>query len=139
MENKIANVLNKHATFSTVCRAAYGALRLHLGFVLLGVLCLAFSLMALVMFAVFARATSRRIGRKLIARLFQFYLRLLVIMGACQFDLALNNIVELYSAGLTPGETYYFRVDGAQSGTFQYCLRNYFFGGIAHSIGSCYF
>lgn len=87
MENKMATVLNKHATFSTVCRAVYGTVRLHLGFVLLGVLCLAFSLMALVMFAVFARATSRRIGRKLVARLFQFYLRLLVVMGACQFDL----------------------------------------------------
>jgi 1-acyl-sn-glycerol-3-phosphate acyltransferase len=88
MENKMAAVLNKQGMFSTVCRTVYGALRLHLGFVLLGVLCLAFSLMALVMFAVFARAASRRVGRKLIARLFQFYLRLLVVMGACQFDLA---------------------------------------------------
>ena len=87
MEDKIETVLNKHATFGALCRAVYGAVRLHLGFAVLGVLCLGFSLMALVMFAVSPRVASRRIGRKLIARLFQFYLRLLVLMGACQFDL----------------------------------------------------
>ncbi len=49
---------------------------------------------------------------------------------ACQVDPGFNNnIVELVAAGLTPGETYYFRVDGVFPGTFQYCLRNYFFGG----------
>ena len=87
MEDKIEAVLNKHATFGALCRAVYGATRLHLGFALLGVLCLGFSLMALAMFAVTPRVASRRMGRKLIARLFQFYLRLLVLMGACQFDL----------------------------------------------------
>ncbi len=48
---------------------------------------------------------------------------------ACQSDIFFNNIVELVAAGLTPGQTYYFRVDGEIPGTFQYCLRNYFFGG----------
>ena len=48
---------------------------------------------------------------------------------ACQDDPFFNNIVELSAGSLTPGETYYFRVDGSNPGTFQYCLRNYFFGG----------
>ena len=48
---------------------------------------------------------------------------------ACQSDLFFTNIVELSSSGLTPGETYYFRVQGAAAGTFQYCIRNYFFNG----------
>ncbi len=49
---------------------------------------------------------------------------------ACQSDPFFNNIVELSAGGLTPGETYYFRVASNQPGTFQYCLRNYFFGGM---------
>ncbi|MEO6758054.1 MAG: gliding motility-associated C-terminal domain-containing protein, partial [Saprospiraceae bacterium] len=48
---------------------------------------------------------------------------------ACKADQVNNNIIELSSGGLTPGETYYFRVDGFLPGTFQYCLRNYFFDG----------
>lgn len=47
----------------------------------------------------------------------------------CKADAGFNNIVELFAAGLTPGETYYFRVTGDVAGTFQYCVRNYFFGG----------
>lgn len=46
---------------------------------------------------------------------------------ACESDLFFDNIVELSASGLTPGETYYFRVAGLAPGTFQYCLRNYFF------------
>ncbi len=49
---------------------------------------------------------------------------------ACQSDIGLNNIVELTANGLTPGETYYFRVDGALPGSFQYCVRNFFFEGM---------
>lgn len=37
-----------------------------------------------------------------------------------------QNIIELRTGGLTPGQTYYFRVDGLIPGTFQYCIRNYF-------------
>lgn len=37
-----------------------------------------------------------------------------------QFDIA-----ELQVGGLTPGETYYIRVDGTFPGTFQFCIRNY--------------
>ncbi len=37
-----------------------------------------------------------------------------------QFDIA-----ELEVSGLTPGETYFIRVDGSFPGSFQYCIRNY--------------
>jgi 1-acyl-sn-glycerol-3-phosphate acyltransferase len=93
MENKVNTVLNKLVTLNTVRRALHETVRLHLGFVLLGVLSLGFSLMALLMYAIFPRALSKRIGRHLIARLFRFYLRLLVFMGACRFDLtALDSL-----------------------------------------------
>lgn len=40
-----------------------------------------------------------------------------------------EDVAELRHKGLTPGVTYYLRVDGNNRGTFQYCLRNFFFGG----------
>jgi len=46
----------------------------------------------------------------------------------CAQDLA-NNVIELRTEDLIPGETYYFRVVGFTPGTFQYCIRNFFFGG----------
>lgn len=88
MGDKVETVLNGRGTPGAVLRAFHAAARLYLGYGLLGLLCLAFSLMALVMFAVFPRAGMRRVGRKLVARLFRFYLRMLVLMGACQFDLS---------------------------------------------------
>jgi 1-acyl-sn-glycerol-3-phosphate acyltransferase len=87
MQNKVNTVLNKLVTLNTVRRALHETFRLHVGFLLLGVFCLAFSLMALPMFAIFPRALSKRIARKFIARLFRVYLRSLVFMGACRFDL----------------------------------------------------
>lgn len=87
MGDKIETLPNRRGTLGAALHAVYGAARLYLGFLLLGLLCLAFSLLALVMFAVFPRMAMRRVARKLVARLFRFYLRLLVLMGACQFDL----------------------------------------------------
>ena len=40
-----------------------------------------------------------------------------------------EDVAEVRHKGLTPGVTYYLRVDGSNRGTFQYCLRNFFFGG----------
>ena len=87
MGDKSETVLNGQCNTLGVLRTIHAAARLYLGLLLLGLLCIAFSLMSLVMFAVFPRAGMRRAGRKLVARLFRFYLRLLVLMGACQFDL----------------------------------------------------
>lgn len=87
MENKGNTVLNKHLTLNAVRRALIDPARLHLGFVVLGVICLTISLLAIPMRVILPRVLSKRIGRKLIARTFRAYLRLLVFMGACRFDL----------------------------------------------------
>jgi 1-acyl-sn-glycerol-3-phosphate acyltransferase len=68
--------------------ALHETLRLYLGYLLLGLICLAISLLAFPMRAVLPRALSKRLGRKLIATSARTYLRLLVLMGACRFDLA---------------------------------------------------
>lgn len=88
MENKSTTVLNEHLTRHAGRGALHETVRLCLGFMLLGVICLAVSLLAFPMFAILPRVLSKRIGRKLIARTFRAYLRLLVLLGACRFDLA---------------------------------------------------
>ncbi|MBK5206307.1 MAG: 1-acyl-sn-glycerol-3-phosphate acyltransferase [Polaromonas sp.] len=88
MENKGNTVLNKRVTLNAVRRALHETVRLHLGFVALGVVCLTVSLLAIPMRLVLPRVLSKRIGRKLIAGTFRAYLRSLVFMGACRFDLA---------------------------------------------------
>lgn len=45
------------------------------------------------------------------------------------------GVIELRVENLIPGNRYFFRVDGATPGTFQFCVRNFFFdGGIS---GDC--
>lgn len=45
------------------------------------------------------------------------------------------GVTELRVENLVPGNSYFFRVDGATPGTFQFCVRNFFFdGGIS---GDC--
>lgn len=62
-------------------------IRLLAGYLLLGLVCLAISLLALPM-RMLPRPTRRRLGRGLIAASARSYLRLLVLMGAARFDLA---------------------------------------------------
>lgn len=45
---------------------------------------------------------------------------------ACTNDNFFINVLELHYEGLTPGQTYYFRIGGVFPGTFQFCIRNYF-------------
>ena len=53
----------------------------------------------------------------------------------CESDPAFVGVTELRVDGLTPGDKYFFRVDGEIPGTFQFCVRNFFFdGGIS---GDC--
>ncbi len=87
MSHKLETAPHGHGTFCAVLRTLHAAARLCLGFLLLGLLSLAFSLVVLVMSAVLARAGTQRVVRSLIARLLRYYLRLLVLMGACRFDL----------------------------------------------------
>ncbi len=45
----------------------------------------------------------------------------------CDVDLVGDNVVETYKGGLTPGATYYFKVDSRTTigNTFQVCINNY--------------
>jgi 1-acyl-sn-glycerol-3-phosphate acyltransferase len=63
-------------------------LRLHLGFLLLGLFCLAISVAALPMRLLLPRASSKRLGRNLISASTRTYLKMLAGMGACRFDLS---------------------------------------------------
>lgn len=48
-------------------------------------------------------------------------------MFHCATDAGLNNnSVEMYGGALTIGETYYIRVDAANTGVFEICVNNYF-------------
>ena len=78
----------EHAKPNVRRAALHETLRLHLGYLLLGVICLAISMLALPMRIMLPRALRKRLGRKLIAASARVYLRLLVLMGACRFDLA---------------------------------------------------
>ena len=87
LQSKTHDVAREHAR-PTVRRAAlHETVRLYLGYLLLAVICLAISLLALSM-RVLPRAARQRLGRRLIAASARTYLRLLVLMGACHFDLA---------------------------------------------------
>jgi 1-acyl-sn-glycerol-3-phosphate acyltransferase len=69
-------------------RPLHEAARLYFGYLLLGVMCLGFSVLAIALRFFLPQAISKRLGRKLIAGAFRFYLRSLVLMGACRFDLS---------------------------------------------------
>ena len=69
-------------------QAWHETVRLHAGFTLLGVLCLAYSLLAVPLRLVLPRALGKRIGRRCISVIFRVFLRGLVWMRACRFDLS---------------------------------------------------
>ncbi|GAB3470778.1 lysophospholipid acyltransferase family protein [Polaromonas eurypsychrophila] len=64
------------------------SLRMHLGYLVLGVICLSVTLLAFPMRALLPRVLSKRLGRKLVTLTTRIYLRFLVRMGACRFDLS---------------------------------------------------
>ena len=88
MPSKTHGMPREHARPNARRAALHETLRLYLGYLLLGVICLAISMLAFPMRAVLPRAMSRRLGRKLIAASARAYLRLLTLMGAARFDLA---------------------------------------------------
>ena len=88
MDHKSNAVLNDHVPLQSGRRAVHETARLHVGFMLLGVLCLTVSVLAIALRAILPRLTSKRVGRKVISAGARAYLRLLVLMGACRFDLA---------------------------------------------------
>ena len=88
MNHKPNAVLSEPPTVLASLRALHETLRMHLGFMLLGVICLSVTLMALPLRIVLPRLLHKPAGRRLIAAVFTLYLRLLSLMGACRFDLS---------------------------------------------------
>lgn len=88
MQNKSNAVMNGPVTRRAGRGGLQETVRLCLGFLLLGVVCLTVSLLAIPLRVILPRVQSKRIGRKLIAGMFRAYLRSLVFMGVCRFDLA---------------------------------------------------
>jgi 1-acyl-sn-glycerol-3-phosphate acyltransferase len=68
-------------------RAVHETARLCVGYLVLVGVSLAVSLLAVLMRPLLPRVLSKRWGRRLVAATFRSYLRLLVLMGACRFDL----------------------------------------------------
>jgi 1-acyl-sn-glycerol-3-phosphate acyltransferase len=62
--------------------------RLYLAALILGVLCLAWSILALPLFWILPRNSGRAVGRWAIHTGFKAYLWMLEVIGACRFDLA---------------------------------------------------
>jgi len=62
--------------------------RLYLGYALLGMICLAISVLALPMGLLLPRRHRKRLGRRLISASVRCYLGMLALMGACRFDLS---------------------------------------------------
>lgn len=63
------------------------ALRLHAGYLLLGLFCAGISLLAIPMRLTMTRERRQRAGRRLIASFTRTYLKLLAMLGVCRFDL----------------------------------------------------
>ena len=88
MNHKSNAVLSEPLGVQAGVGALHETLRMHLGFVLLGVICLSISLLAIPLRVLLPRARRKPAGRSMIAMAFQTYLRLLSLMGACRFDLS---------------------------------------------------
>lgn len=88
MQTEPTTVLTNPVALHTGRRAWHETVRLHVGFTLLGVMCLAYSVLAIPLRALLPRTLGQCIGRRCIAGIFRAYLRMLVLMGACRFDLA---------------------------------------------------
>jgi 1-acyl-sn-glycerol-3-phosphate acyltransferase len=88
LEHKPRGTVSRVRRLRAGRRALHETLRLHLGFVVLGLICLTVTLMALVLRAMLPRVLSKRIGRRLVTSIARAYLRFLALMGACRFDFA---------------------------------------------------
>lgn len=64
------------------------SLRMHLGYLVLGLICLSITLLAFPMRALLPRTLSKRLGRRLVTHTTRAYLHFLTRMGACRFDLS---------------------------------------------------
>lgn len=81
-------VLKERAPLRDGRQPLHRTARLYFGYLALCLVCLSVSVVAVAMRAFLPRMHSKRLGRKLIAASFRAYLRMLVLIGACRFDLS---------------------------------------------------
>jgi 1-acyl-sn-glycerol-3-phosphate acyltransferase len=88
MENKLKDIFGHPVKRVARHRALHETIRLHLGFLLLGVICLVISVLAFPMRALLPTVLSKRYGRQFVSASVRLYLHVLTLMGACRFDLS---------------------------------------------------
>lgn len=88
MQNEPDTALSKISKVPAGFMPLLDVARLSLGYLALVLMCMGVSICALFMRLLLPRATSRGLGRRLVASSFRFYLWLLSSMGACRFDLS---------------------------------------------------
>ena len=88
MEHKSNTLLTEPLPMPVRRQALHETIRLHLGYLLLGLMSLTVTLLAFPIRALLPRVMSKRIGRRLVTLMTRRYLRFLVLMGACRFDLS---------------------------------------------------
>lgn len=88
MEHKSNTLLTEPLPLPAHRQALRETVRMHLGYLLLGLMSLLVTLLAFPIRAVLPRVMSKRIGRRLVTAMTRHYLRFLVLMGACRFDLS---------------------------------------------------
>ena len=87
MQGKANTVLRRQVGLTSLRRTLVDRVRMHAGFGLLGLLCVAFLPLAVALFVTLSPRQSRSACRRAASGLFRFYLRALERMGACCFDL----------------------------------------------------
>lgn len=87
MENKTQGVLGEQLGSNEWRPPLHQTIRLYLGYGLLAVMCFAITLLAFPMRVLLPRTRRKHLGRRLISASIRVYLRMLVRMGACKFDL----------------------------------------------------
>jgi 1-acyl-sn-glycerol-3-phosphate acyltransferase len=88
MEHKSNTLLTDPLPLPVRRRALRETVRMHLGYLLLGLMSLVVTLLAFPIRALLPRVMSKRIGRRLVTQMTRRYLSFLVLMGACRFDLS---------------------------------------------------
>lgn len=88
MKHESNALMTKPLALPSLRRALHETIKLHLGYLALGLLSLGVTLLAFPMRALLPRVISKRLGRKLVTAVTRHYLRFLVLIGACRFDLS---------------------------------------------------
>ena len=86
------------SSIANAIRTSYEYVAMYFGLVFLGVLCLAWTPVAMVLRVLLPRAPGRSVGRWVISLAFRAYLNVLRAIGAYRLDLTALDVLRLMSA-----------------------------------------